>query len=83
VVKPLTALRQKAPDAVVRIERLQQLDLRIAGTQQRRAHALVGNFSFAQQGQSQRASIERIGVAQTFHHDTDVMNPEHHGRILL
>jgi len=82
VVQTLAALGEKATDGVLGVERLQQLDLGVPRAEQRGAHALIGHLGLAQQRQAERALVERVRVPQPLHHDPDVMNPEHHGRIL-
>src|SRR5204863_8064339 len=74
VMQPLAASREKASDAGGGIERLEQLDLCIAGRQQRRADTLRRDRLFLQQRQAEHVAIEPIGVRQPPHRDADVMN---------
>ena len=82
VMQSLAALGEEAAHRRGRPQRLQQLDLALAGRQQRGPHALLGDLRLAHQGQAEDVPIEPVGVAQTLHHDSDVMNPPHHLGIL-
>src|SRR5207249_4792268 len=83
MMEALAAPREEAPDARGRVERLEQLDLRVAGGEHRGAHALVGERLFLEQRQAEHVAIKPVGVREPLHHDADVMNPSHHVRILL
>src|SRR5207244_641677 len=83
MVEPLAALGQEASDARRVVERLDQLDLALAGREQRGAYALVGQRRLLDQRQPQGVAVEAIGVLQTLHDDANVVNPSHHAQSLL
>ena len=78
MVEALASPREEAPDARGGVERLEQLDLRVAGGEQRRAHALLGDRLLLEQRQAEHVAIESVGVGETPDDDADVMNPSHH-----
>ena len=79
MVEALAVPREEAPDARGRVERLEQLDLCVAGGEQRRAHALLGDRLLLEQRQAEHVAIEPVGVGETLDDNADVMNPSHHG----
>src|SRR2546425_7559597 len=83
VVQPLAALGEEAAHRRGRAQRLQQLDLAVAGGEQRGLHTLLGDLRLAQQGQSEHVAIERVRIGETLHHDSNVMNPSNHLSALL
>ena len=83
VVQPLAALGEEAAHRRRRAQRLQQLDLAVAGGEQRGLHTLLGDLRLPQQGQSEHVAIERVRIGETLHHDSHVMNPSNHLLALL
>ena len=79
VMEPLAASGQEAAHPVVEVDGLEQLDLALAGGEQRRPDALVGELGLLDHGQPERVAIERVGIGQPFHHDPDMMNASYHG----
>src|SRR5260370_39900310 len=74
MMESATAPREKLADAVVRIQRLEQLDLARSGLQQRRFDALVAhNFGFRQM-QPERIAPQLHRGVQIWHDDPDMMN---------
>ena len=83
MVQPLPASGEEAADPRRRVERLEELDLRVAGGEQGGAHPLRGDRLFLEQRQSEHVAIEPVGVRQALHDDADVMDASHHVTILL
>src|SRR5262245_47016252 len=77
VVQPLAATLQEAPYTRRRIERLEQLDLGLTGAQQRGAYVLVRDGRLLEEGQSQRVTVEPVGVREPIHDDADMVDSSH------
>ena len=83
MVQALAAPGQEAADRRGGTQGLQQLDLAVAGGEQRRLHALIGDLGLAHEGQTEDTSVERVRFGETLHHDSNVMNPSNHLSALL
>src|SRR5215470_20413360 len=62
MMQSLTSPFEKSPDAGARVDRLQELDLGVAGPEERRPHPLIGDRLLLQQGQAEHVTVEAIGV---------------------
>src|SRR5262245_31386824 len=60
VVQALAALLEKSSDARFAVARLEQLDLAVAGGEQRRAHALIGKRGLSDEREAERVAPEVI-----------------------
>ena len=80
VMQPLTALGEEARDSGVGARRLEQLDLAVAGGEQRGAHALIGDLRLADERQAERVAPEAIRLVEILHDDADVMDIGDHVR---
>ncbi len=65
--------------AALRVRGLEELDLAVAGREQRRAHALVRDLSLAQKRQPERIPPEAIRPREALDHDADVVDLLDHG----
>src|SRR5207237_8751431 len=65
MVEALAVPREEAPDARGRVARLEQLDLRVAGGEQRRAHALLGDRPLLEQPQAEHVAIKLVAFGET------------------
>ena len=83
VMQALAASGQEASDRRRRAQRLQQLDLAVAGGEQRGAHALIHELGLPHERQPENVAVEGVGFGQTLHHDSDVMNPSYHSSTLI
>ena len=79
VMETLAAPREEAPDAVRGIQGLEELDLAVAGAEERGADALVADLRLGEQREAQGVAVEAVRVGEPVHHDSDVMDPSHHG----
>ncbi len=77
-MESLAPSRQEPADPRRRIQRLEQLDLALAGSEQRRAHVLVGDRRLLDEREPQGAAVEAVGVLEPIHDDADVVNASHH-----
>src|SRR5437867_11408338 len=82
VVEPFAVPGQKAPDARRRVQRLEELDLGLAGAEQRGPHVLIRDRRLGDERQPQRVTVEAIRLRQPVHDNADVVNPSHHAHPL-
>ena len=80
MMQALTALGEEARDAGIGARRLEQLDLAVAGGEQRGAHALIGDLRLADERQTERVAPEAIRLVEILHDDADVMDIGDHVR---
>jgi hypothetical protein len=64
VMQPLSPLGEEARDSGVGGRRLEQLDLAVAGGEQRGAHALIGDLRLADERQAKRVAPEAIRLVE-------------------
>src|SRR5712692_251835 len=74
VMEPFAALGEEAGHPALRARGLEELDLAVAGRQQRRPHALVRDLRLAQEGQPERVAPEAIRPREALDHDADVVD---------
>src|SRR5712691_9538680 len=71
VMEPFAPLGEEPGHAALRVRGLEELDLAVAGREQRRAHALVRDLSLAQKRQPERIPPESIRPREVLDHDAD------------
>jgi len=74
VMQPFAPLGEEPGNAALRVRGLEELDLTVAGREQRRAHALVRDLSLAQKRQPERIPPEAIRPREVLDHDADVVD---------
>src|SRR4029453_4896738 len=74
VMKPFAPLGKEARHSGVVARGLEQLDLAVAGGEERRPPALIGNLRLAEERQAQGVAPEAIRLREASNHDADVVN---------
>src|SRR5438552_6646634 len=72
------ALFEEARHGALRIDGLEQLDLRVPDGEQRGAHALVLHFGRLMDREAERVTIEVVRVLEVSDHDPNVVDPLQH-----